>query len=195
VEAEQSVRAALLIAPASPTISIVGANTFRIMGLFEESVGICRTMISMRPDQALFHSVAALSLFQLNRREEALIHAREAARLAPHSATGMQMQFLVYHAAGDIGAAREMLDRLIAWHRTTQYIAQWISGVFHHTGDFESSLDWLEEAERVGEYWYPFTAVEKWAEAIHEHPRYQALVARIRAGDGKSTMLAPRRVG
>jgi predicted CXXCH cytochrome family protein len=115
-EAEAALRAALALDPRFAPAAVNLADLYRALGRDSDGERVLREALEHDPRSAAAHHALGLLLVRQQRLPEARVALAAAARLAPESARYGYVYAVALHDAGEVRAALEVLERVLARH-------------------------------------------------------------------------------
>ncbi|MCB1163256.1 MAG: protein kinase [Candidatus Krumholzibacteriia bacterium] len=148
---------------------------------YEEAMEHYRAAIAMDAESLAGHTDLARALELSGRYEEAIAEYTRgrviAAGAAPDPSSGLAH---VYARMGRRDDALAILEQLLAM-RAERYISPYgIGSIYASLGEVETALDWLERAFDEHDQTLVLLKVHPRLDPLHGHPRYAALLARMR---------------
>jgi len=166
--------------PLDPIVASDLTTTLLRAGRYDEALREARHLLDVEPDLALAHSTLGWAFMLLGRHEEGLAELARAVDLSSENTMFVAQLGQACAMAGRKKEARGWLRRLEVRART-QYVPPYhLAYVYTGLGEQEKAMDCLERAyeERAGGI-YGVKGSFLFA-ALRPHPRFQALLAKIR---------------
>jgi DNA-binding winged helix-turn-helix (wHTH) protein/tetratricopeptide (TPR) repeat protein/TolB-like protein len=181
-EAEAEIAAAQRLDPRSLEIQLQTCGTYYLLSRFETALGSCGALLELDPGFWLAHSLLGRTLEQLDRREEALEHFRQASELAPHIPEAWMDRARAAGLAGLDAEAREATDRLLGLAKDSYVSPYQLAMAALGRGDLAAALDLLEEAARVRSWYITWLPSAPELAPLRDEPRFSLLVQRFVSG-------------
>jgi serine/threonine protein kinase/tetratricopeptide (TPR) repeat protein len=148
---------------------------------YDEAIALYRETLEMDPTFLAGHTDLARALELAGRHDEAIAEFRAAEALAPKGppepSSGLAH---VYAAMGRREDALAIVAELVQLSRR-RYVSPYGLGSIHAClGETETALDWLERAYAEHDQTLVWLKVHPRLDALREHPRYRALVRKMK---------------
>ena len=183
-EAWQEFSLALALDPLSLAMRSNAGLLLFWMGRYHESLASFRHILMVEPafPLALVHGSRVLS--QLGQHEEAIEWAGKVA--ATGFLAGIGAFGYVLGRAGEVQRAREVLEQLTQLSRQ-RYVNPFLMAAVHAgLGELEPACEWLEVSARDSDPMFAMNFPDPSFGPVHEHPRFQQILARYPLPDGQS---------
>jgi adenylate cyclase len=149
-------------------------------GRYEDALSAAREAVEVDRDHARAHSTVGWVHLRMGRQAEGLAELERAVALSPDATIWLAQLGQAYAQAGMVDKARVILQRLVEQSRT-KYVAPYhMAYIYTGLGQHDRAVDCLEQAceQRAGAIYgvkgsFLFTS-------LHSHPRFQALLRRMR---------------
>ncbi|HXG43703.1 MAG TPA: protein kinase [Gemmatimonadales bacterium] len=178
--AVQSVGRAVALDPLSPLM--VGALGWQLYFArrYEEAADHHRRALALDPGYAVAHLWLGLVLEQLGDAAGAVAAFEESVRLSARNVLALAMLGHGQALLGDVRSARRQLEELTALRRS-RFVSAYDLAVLHLAlGEPEPALEWLETGYRERTHWMALLAVDPRLDPLRPHPRFRALLDRLR---------------
>ncbi len=179
-DAVAEVRRAQELDPLMPILYALAIGIYRGVGRYEEAVGEYRKAVELDPTIFLFHFHGGAAYLGLGRLEEARTALERSIELAPIGGWAEAILALVHLKAGDRTRAEAIVASLLQ-RRTQCYIsAASVALAVCALGRHDEAVDLLEQGCVERDTLIPFIHVFQEFESMHGHPRFQALLERLK---------------
>ena len=180
VEAEEHARRALVLDPLSFVLHTTLADVLYFSRRFEDAIAALRGTLELAPEHGPSHMDLGRVLSQVGRHDEALASFRSARELMPRGGRSMGGLAHALARAGRGEEARAMLPMLEAEVPSGNVTCHGIAVVLLELGEPEAALDWLERGASRHDRGLVWMRVHPRLDALRGHPRFQALLERLR---------------
>jgi serine/threonine-protein kinase len=177
-EALAAARRGVELDPASPATYAALGQLYAALDRHPEAEAALRQALTLDPGHPILLGNLALSLTKQRRFDEAEPIILEARRKAPRDATFIGQHAFIASRIGKTQQARALLDTAEAAGASPVSLA----ATWHSLGDTARVLDLLERAVRERDDGVTFVLDTMAFHSLRRHPRYQRLVAEVRAG-------------
>lgn len=153
-------------------------------GRLEEARARAEQALELEPEYDRARATLGWSLFLAGERETGIREMEQAVRAAPGSTLWQAQLAQAYAMSGREARAREILRTLEERARTSYVSPYHFAYIYAGLGSPEAAIEYLEQAVemRAGPV-YAIRGSFLFA-SLHEHPRFQALLRRLRLGEG-----------
>jgi tetratricopeptide (TPR) repeat protein len=169
--------------PLSARYNAALGYVYDVAGQHDAAIPHYRRAMDLDPSMYLPHFTLALAYGHMGRFEEATAAAQRACELSGRSARMLGVLAWAHGRAGRQSEARALVEELTARRRTT-YVPP-AAMVFAYRGleEVDQVLDWLEKAVEERDLNIIYTLKFEQAYALHDHPRYHALLRKMNLED------------
>jgi serine/threonine-protein kinase len=114
------------------------------------------------------------------RNAQALPHLEKAAALAPDATSGLGPLAMAYARLGRRAEAEAIERRLVQRAAGSWAPAHARAEVAMALGNLDAAMEWFERSADEGEPWVVYVNVDPFYEPLRRHPRYGALLRRLK---------------
>jgi TolB-like protein/Tfp pilus assembly protein PilF len=166
--------------PMALNVQVVAAKTHYDARRYDEAIARLRAILDMDPTQARVHDWLARALALSGRPREALEVVEQgiarAGRVPLHLAMQGSLQATLGRRADALGILAELQQR-----RQTRYISEFFDApIYRNLGQFDACIACYERLYEARSAALVFQAVEPSGDRLRSHPRFQALLQRMR---------------
>jgi len=168
--------------PQSVEAQRVVADTLYFCRRFEETIELCRTILSHHPDYYFAHFYKGLALAAQDKLDEAVRTLETTNRLASSLPLTRAVLGWALGRAGETKRARELLRELLEEREGGYFPALFIAMVYVGLGELDRALEWLEKAFAQRDSLLPVLEVDQMWDPVHSDPRCTDLLERMGLG-------------
>jgi tetratricopeptide (TPR) repeat protein len=178
-EALEEIETAAALDPLSSMNQVEFGITLYMARRYDEALTHYRQVLETRPDFTPAHFFTALVHLQRHEHDLALAALDRATPSSGWEET-TTMRAFIHAVTGQQAAARAQLEALDRRART-QHVSPWYPAIIHlGIGNYDQALDLLDLAFEERAWQVPLLPVEPIFEPVRSHPRFIALVERLR---------------
>jgi tetratricopeptide (TPR) repeat protein len=179
-EAMRHAQTAHRLDPLSPIIQTWVGLRHYFADRHEQAIAEHQRALAIDRDFAPAHWHLAMAYQQAGRQAEGVAETERALALDEGSLLYVASLGHAYARAGRVRDARATLARLAEASRTRHISAYHVALIHHALGDTNEALGWLERALEERSPWLAYIGVDPQVDALRSHPRFQALVRKLR---------------
>jgi TolB-like protein/tetratricopeptide (TPR) repeat protein len=167
--------------PLSPNVMRSVADMHYRMREYDRAIAKCREALDLEPHFTPAYSFMGRAYLQKRLFPEAIAAFERSASLSDESSIATAMVAHAYALWGKQTHARKMLKDLET-RAAREYVDPYYVGlVYSGLGEQENALAWLERACSERSVWVASLPIDPRFDALKDHPRFKAMVARLRA--------------
>lgn len=151
-----------------------------VAGRFDEAVERLSDVVRDDPTYPQARMRLAASLLNAGKPDASMEEARAVVELTDRSPWSLSALAVIHARRGEREEARALLRELLEVRRTRYVSPPALANVYLALGDHEPALMWLEQAVDERTNAAAYLGVERPYDVLRPHPRYQALLARVR---------------
>ena len=168
--------------PLSLPIQVAIARVFEFMHRSDDSIAQARSIIQISPEYAPAHFALGLALIGRGRPLDAIEAFQRAYRISPNPGTQVTLG-VAFAAAGQRTKAHEILNELLALSQDRYVSGAHLADLWVALGNYEQALTWYEKAYAEKSSALIYLKVEPTLDPMHDHPRFQQLLAQVGLAD------------
>ena len=185
---DQATQAAALD-PVSPIIAAGLAWVHQLAADHDAVIRVTTRALELNPTFPMLHHRLGVAYGHKGLHRQAIAHHRQALQNSGGSPDMLAQLGFALAAAGDTGAAREVLRQLETL-TSTRYVSAFSLALVHlGLGDRDAALTRLEAARAERSWYLPFIAVDPLLDPLRDEPRFQRLLVTL----GLEGVRLPRR--
>ena len=185
VEAEREMRRGAELDPLSMVMHSSIGWALALANQNERAIRQLYVALHLNTNYCLANYWMGVALEQNGQPSQAVAYIRRSIELAPDSTLQRAALARAYASAGDIPAARDVLDDLLRQEREGRYISSYQIAKAHHAmGDVDAALSRLERAYDDRAHAMAYLAVDPQLKPLADHPRFRRLLQQIDAAAG-----------
>ncbi|HUR96887.1 MAG TPA: winged helix-turn-helix domain-containing protein [Pyrinomonadaceae bacterium] len=165
--------------PFSPINAVWLAEVLRHFGETEASIRLHAETIESFPEFFLAHYHLAFAYVDAGRLDEAEFHRERAVALSNENSLTLSLQGILQQAAGNTGAVRETLAKLVRVKEEKYISSVNIASVYAAMRDESNALEWLETGLKERDPNLTWIKFDKEFKFLQPHPRFQALLREV----------------
>jgi len=167
---------ALELDPLNPFVRALYGIQLVIIDDFETAIAIVEDVLSSTPGIGFGYSALWMSYNQLNENDKALSAASQYFRKTKGNPIAADALEAIYDGTNYAEAMLHAANALVAYRKTAHVSLADIGLLFEHAAEFETAIDWHEEAFRMGGPDAPYMGALSKISAVNENPRYHQLL-------------------
>jgi adenylate cyclase len=178
-EAEAQAKAALERDPLSIAACNALGLVYRSARRYPDAIEQYRRSLTLDPVQFPAHYQLAFNYAYAGRCAEAIEAAERAVDIGQRSLFALGALGFVYAACGRPDEARGVLTEMTSRGREAYLCPNDVAVIHAGLGEVDQALDWLDRSYAERDHATLFVDIEPAFDPVHDHPRFQALRAKI----------------
>lgn len=147
--------------------------------LFEEMLSLCQKTLDSEPQNLMMLYGSSFALSRLGRHDESIAAATRSVELMGKASHTLGRLGCAYAEAGNVEGAEAVLAEMDVISERRHISPYHLAQINCALNRLELALDQLERALDEREAWLTWIAVDPALDALHGHPRYDALLRRL----------------
>lgn len=164
------------ISPQSPVLATAVANVLFLAGKYDDAIQQSKKALELDSGAVSAHTVLRWAYEKKGMQHEALAAFEQERVFAGDTPTTSAKRAHVLASVGRRDEAKAILEDIVARRQERWVSAYEIAIIYCLIGDFNSSFQWLGQAEREHAVGFTFVRVDPRLEALRSDPRFAALL-------------------
>lgn len=178
-QAEEEIRQARALLPASPALAVKQAEIQLLMGRTEAAMMTAQSVVELKRTFMRAYVVLGMAHERQGDNEKALALYKRVLDSNPSDRRALPAYGYLLAKTGQTAQAREIVKQLQHIDATIRNCSVQVAMVYAGLAEDRLALDWLEKAWRTRQSHFPFAAVESRLRIYHQNGRFKELLDQV----------------